>query len=255
MDANEKTNEFTGQTVEEAIELGLSDLGVTREQVEVTVVDEGRSGFLGIGNREAVVQMRVKESTSVQEAAVPAAALEETGVDETDDDESFDDLENLPDPDLLEEEEVAGEVLETLFAKMGLRVSIDTSLGQPDELGKQVVNVVIVGDKLDDLIGPRGEGMVDLQFLSRLMVSQKLRRRVNFLIDINNYRGRKEEGLVKLANRMAEKVTQRGNPVTLEPMNSYERRLIHLALRESKRVYTRSVGEGHARRVRIYPKN
>jgi spoIIIJ-associated protein len=134
-------------------------------------------------------------------------------------------------------------------------IELESGLGETDELGKQVVTVRIRGTELDEMIGPRGEGLIDLQYLARLMVGQRLHRRVNFLVDINGYRSRKEEGLEKLANRMAQKAIKRQKPITLEPMNSYERRLIHMSLRNSREVHTRSVGEGQNRRVRIFPSN
>lgn len=272
MSAKGKAIEISADSVDEAIQKGLLVLGVSRSEIDYEIVDEGRSGFLGIGNRLANIRIWVKGSqVDVFEAAETVAAeKEEEAVSEPPaaeitaeageeveppavDDMEFDDLENLPDPYLLEEEEVAVDVLTTLFDKMQLDVEINSQLGEADELGKQAVTVDIRGEDLDPLVGSRGEGVIDLQFLARLMVGQQLRRRVSFMVDVNGYRHRKEEGLEKLALRMADKVTKRQKPITLEPMNSYERRLIHMSLRDQAKVYTRSVGEGTSRRVRIYP--
>ncbi|MDJ0754040.1 MAG: RNA-binding cell elongation regulator Jag/EloR [Ardenticatenaceae bacterium] len=275
MSAKGKAIEISADSVDEAIQKGLLVLGVTRSEIEYEIVDEGRSGFLGIGNRLANIRIWVKggqgDNSEVVETAVvekeeeavpeppaaeitPEAGVEvEPAVPAAVEDMEFDDLENLPDPYLLEEEEVAVEVLTTLFDKMQLDVEIKSQLGEADELGKQAVTIDIRGEDLDPLVGSRGEGVIDLQFLARLMVGQQLRRRVSFMVDVNGYRHRKEEGLEKLALRMADKVTKRQKPITLEPMNSYERRLIHMSLRDQAKVYTRSVGEGASRRVRIYP--
>lgn len=268
--AKGKSIEISGDSVEEAIQKGLLVLGVSRDDIEYEIVEEGRSGFLGIGNRHANIRIWVKgEEAEAPAPARPseddepeeAEAFEPEGVSASETavtpdheaDNEFDDLEDLPDPYLLEEEEVAVEMLSTLFDKMGVEVEIASLLSEADELGKQAVTIDVRGDELEPLVSGRGENMVDLQYLTRLMVGQKLHRRVSFLVDINGYRSRKEEGLEKLASRMAEKVIKRQKPITLEPMNSYERRLIHMSLRDMPNVYTKSVGEGVSRRVRIYP--
>jgi len=173
--------------------------------------------------------------------------------DEFDDFDELDDLDDLPDPELLEESEVAKDVLDELFGKMDIDVDVSSKLSEKDDLDKQIVEVSIEGTDSEDLIGEDGEVMSALQYVGRLMVSHRLQRRVDFTIDVDGHRHKKEAGLSKLAERMASKVIKRQKPVTLEPMNSYERRLVHMALRDHDDVYTKSVGEGRERRVRIYP--
>ncbi len=137
---------------------------------------------------------------------------------------------------------------------MQVEATISSHLTEPDDLtGKQLPVVDINGDDLGVLIGPRGETLDSLQYISRLMVGHSTRQRANFVIDIEGYRERREQALSRLAERMANKAVKRGSPVTLEPMPAYERRIIHMALRESKDVKTESTGEGNRRRVRIYP--
>lgn len=263
MSAKGKSIEISGDSVEEAIQKGLLVLGVSRDQIEYEIVDEGRSGFLGIGNKLANIRIWVKgkgasaaDQSTAEENGVeppvttlPAEPLPAAPAEEAE----FDDLEDLPDPYLLEEEEVAVDILHTLMEKMGIEVEIESKLSEADDLGKQAVVINVKGEGLEPLVSGRGENMVDLQYLTRLMVGQKLQRRVTFLVDVNGFRNRKEEGLEKLAMRMAEKVNRRQKPITLEPMNSYERRLIHMSLRDRDDVYTKSVGEGSSRRVRIHP--
>lgn len=273
MNPKGKSIEISGDSVEEAIQKGLLVLGVSRDEIDYEIVEEGRSGFLGIGNKHANIRIWVKgnqeppaaeakapvevEDGALQADEAPTASSTPTSEKGSDADAAvdldFDDLEDLPDPYLLEEEEVAVDMLTTLFEKMGVDVQIESSLSEADELGKQAVTIDVRGEELDPLVSGRGGSMVDLQYLTRLMVGQKLHRRVTFLVDVNGYRSRKEEGLEKLANRMADKVKNRQKPITLEPMNSYERRLIHMSLRDIPEVYTKSVGEGPSRRVRIYP--
>ena len=250
--------EVKGETVDEAVSEGLSELGLDRSEVEVIVVDEGRKGFLGLGNREATV--RLVSSAETEEVAdeknkevTPESTKEQTIME--DEFDEFDDLDALPDPELLEEEETANEIISQLLERMAFDVTVETKLAPPDDLGKQVIEVNVEGEDLEALIGRRGEILADLQYLCRLMVSQRLRRRVDFVIDVDGYRRQREEGLTRLAERMADKVIRRNRPVTLEPMPPYERRLIHVALREHEFVYTKSIGSGNDRRVRIFPKN
>ena len=139
---------------------------------------------------------------------------------------------------------------------MQIQASITTRQTEPDDLtGERRWVIDIRGDDLGILIGPRGETLNSLQYLSRLMVGHALRKRPKFIIDVEGYRERRELALARLAERMATKTIQRGRPVSLEPMPPNERRIIHITLREDDRVYTESAGEGDRRRVRIYPKN
>lgn len=265
--------EVKGESVEEAVAEGLSTLGLSRSEVEVIVVDEGRKGFLGLGNREAVVRLVL--STGVEgghdagfttsptieplangdretaDVSNGKTAEEETTVFE----DEFDELDALPDPELLEEEEVTREVLQQLLEKLGVEATVETAISDPDDLDKQVIEVNVAGEGLQNLIGRNGETLTDLQYITRLMVSQRLRRRVDFVIDVDGYRRKREEGLTRLAERMAEKVVARQRAVTLEPMSPYERRIIHMALRDHQFVYTKSVGSGTDRRIRIWLKS
>lgn len=250
--------ETSGETVEAAVQQGLAILGVEREAVDVEVLDEGRAGFLGMGHRDASVRLTVKlpgseRITAEAEPTPTPSAPAETPTASFDEFDELDDLEDLPDPELLEEEETAQYILSQLVEKLDLDAHVESALSEKDDLGKQVVELDIIGEDLGELIGRRGETLSSLQYLSRLMVSQQLRRRVDFQIDINGFRQQREDGLSRLAERMAEKVVRRGKSVTLEPMTPYERRLIHVSLRKNTAVTTRSIGQGDSRRVQIHP--
>ncbi len=255
--------ETSGETVEAAVRQGLTILGLERDAVEIEVLDEGRGGFLGMGHRDASVRLTVKgpegegkaapsEPAPAEPKPEPTEVAEPTAEIEDEFDE-LDDLEDLPDPELLEEEETAQYIVAQLIDKLGLDAHVDSDLSEKDDFGKQVVELDVDGEDLGELIGPRGETLSSLQYLTRLMVSQQLRRRVDFQIDINGFRQQREDGLARLAARMAEKVVRRGQSVTLEPMSAYERRLIHVHLRDNTAVTTRSIGQGDSRRVQIHP--
>lgn len=280
--------EARGANVEAAIDAGLRRLGMSRDQVTVTVVDEGSRGLLGIGSREAVVRLKavaaappapspaprpvapppqrpplppapaprpeppaIREQTPVRPAPPPPPAIAPPALPA----EAEDAAAPATADELAAEGEAAVEVLSELLDKMHVTARVSVSQSEPDDLTGQRVNVVAInGEDLTMLIGPRGETLDALQFLGRLMVAHKLHRRANFVVDVEGYRQRRVQALTRLAERMADKARQRGEPISLEPMTAYERRIIHMALRDVADVYTESAGEGKQRRVRIFPK-
>lgn len=211
--------EISAKTVEEAVELAVKSLGASREEVEVVVLKKGRPGFLGLGGEEAVVRVTRLQSEEMESAAVV----------------------------------VAKEVLEKLLSLM--KVSASVGEKRPcfleGEEGRAPVGLDITGEDLGILIGRRGNTLSSLQYLVYLIVSHQLKARVHVTIDVEGYRERRYEALKNLALRVAERVGDTGQPVTLEPMPANERRIIHLALRDYPEVMTESIGEGEARKVTI----
>jgi spoIIIJ-associated protein len=251
MSLNKKEVEMSGPDVEAAIEAGLVQLGVGRNDVIIEVVDEGSKGLLGIGSREAVVRL-----TSMVQPAPPIRTkpehppLEKSAPTFT---KHSEDPESEFDPE--EEKGVAVETIRTMLDKMGVEADVTSRLTEPDDLTNKQLNVVeIQGDDLGLLIGPRGETLNSIQYITRLMVGHTLRRRAEFVVDVQGYRQRREQALSRLAERMAKKVSARRRPVSLEPMPPHERRIIHMTLRNEEDVYTQSTGEGRRRKVRILPK-
>jgi len=258
--------EVTGPDIDEAISTGLQKLGVSRDQVEIEIIDEGRRGLLGIGGREAVVSLKVVTAPKpASKPTKPQAKPQPPQVEEPQAKEPVDPsppeprsqekvaLEAVAPP--AEESDTAATLVRELLDLMKVDATVSTDLTEPDDLtGKQLAIVDIKGDDLSVLIGPRGETLDALQYISRLMVGHRLQQRAHFVIDIEGYRERRQQALTRLAERMAAKAVKRGNPVTLEAMPAHERRIIHMALRESPEVKTESTGEGKRRRVRIYPR-
>ncbi|MCB9461635.1 MAG: Jag N-terminal domain-containing protein [Anaerolineaceae bacterium] len=166
-----------------------------------------------------------------------------------------------PAPDELPDDQVdAGalvgrEVLAELLARMGME---ETQVGirkaeptRDDEETHWVLNVS--GKNVNRLIGRRGETLASLQYVTRLIVSRKHDEHVNLIVDAGQYKDSRSEKLVDLAERMAERAVEQNRTITMEPMPPNERRIIHLALRERDDVETKSVGEGHSRKVTITP--
>jgi spoIIIJ-associated protein len=271
--------EARGDNVEEAIESGLSQLGVKREAVNVEVIEEGSRGFLGLGSRPAVVRLTVKEqpatpaarprSEPTAAAKPPAAAPVTGGVQTTWPPppateavvETVEKVETAAPTAIVSEEErqaelaTAVDVVQTLLARLHVQANVSGRLLEPDDVtGEQLPVIDIRGRDLGVLIGPQAETLNSLQYIARLMVGHRLQRRANFIMDVEAYRERRHQALARMAERMADKVIRGGRAISLEPMPANERRVIHVTLRDHNQVYTQSIGEGRRRQVRIHPK-
>jgi spoIIIJ-associated protein len=153
--------------------------------------------------------------------------------------------------------ETARDVLENLLELMNLPATVEMSdeFTVIDEDGNaSSVGLNILGDDLGILIGRRGQTMVSLQHVVRLIVSHKIQSRIPIVLDVEGYKQRRCEGLRDLAMRLAEQVNNRKMPFTMEPMSAFERRVIHLALADHPDVVTESTGFGESRKVVITPK-
>lgn len=261
MAENMQEIEVHGANVEEAIKSGLQQLGIGRDEAEIEILDEGSSGFLGLGGRQAVVRLSVKASGDVVAVEEMATTEAEVGAYEKEiaPEPILEEVEEAPEFDehIIDEEEsaVAVEVVTNLLEMMYIEATTSTRLTEPDErTGEQRLVIDIHGDDMGVLIGPRGDTLNSFQLVARLMAGHAIRRRPGFIVDVEGYRERREQALARLAERMANKAVGRGKPISLEPMPPNERRIIHITLRDDDRVYTESSGEGPRRRVRIYPR-
>jgi spoIIIJ-associated protein len=247
----------SGKTVDDAIANGLAMLGVRRDQVDVEVITEGSRGVLGFGAENAQVRLLVKPAPQPKPAAPPPSPvpLAEPEIQES---EPEPPPVSQPEPatDEATPERLGQEFLVDLLKLMGVRASVQSMLGyELAEEGQEPPTVLnITGDDLGILIGRRGETLRALQYLIRLMVSHRLKRWSDLVVDVEHYRVRRRQALENLATRVAERVAETGRTQALEPMPSYERRLVHIALRNHPDVKTQSVGEGERRKVTIVPK-
>jgi len=249
--ASEKESvEISARTVEEAIDLGLSELGLTRDQVEIEVVNPGRGGVLGIGAEDARVRIVAvpqkpladAEFISFEEELETLALLPETVS-----------VSELPDPEVAE---LAIDLLQGLLDRMKVHAQVIARLGNDlAEEGEEPSLILdVTGNDLGILIGRRGETLRALQYMTRLMLSRELERWEPVIVDVESYRVRRRRSLRQLANRMADRVAFSQQRVVLEAMPANERRIIHIALRDHPQVTTTSVGEGDHRKVTILPK-
>jgi spoIIIJ-associated protein len=223
-----KSIEISARTVAEAIQLALAQLGKDRDEVAIEVLEAGNE------EEEALVRVTAvdDEEDVVPEAPAPAAG-------------NVDQIARRILEDLLERMDIHGYVT-------AVRSTVPGQKGEPED----TITLHVEGadeEAMGLLIGRRGETLRSLQFMVNLLVSRKVQKWPQVVVDVGNYRQRRQESLEGLARRMAERVRQSGRPLTLEPMGAYERRIVHLALRADPTVYTESSGEGENRKVVIYP--
>jgi spoIIIJ-associated protein len=237
------TLEAIGATVEDAISRGLEALNTTRDRVTIAVLDPGGKAAPGQRPREARVQLTLNEPRPEPES--PAVQPEPA-----------------PDAPTVSNEEVLSlaqqalrELLDRLQVKANVTARWAEAADEQDEEDGPPLVLDIRGDDLGVLIGRRGETLSSLQYITRLIVSQKISGNVNLVVDVEGYKARREQQLRQLAQRMAERVASTRKPIALEPMPPSERRIIHLTLRDHPVVTTESVGRDEDRKVTIILKS
>ncbi len=220
--------EASGKNVEEAVESALNTLGLDRSQVEIEVLNEGKSGLLGWGGEEAKV--RVSPLTSTEKV-------------ERTEDGSSESADTIAD--------TATDVLKELLSLMNVEAKVEV-VGNGNEQSPFVIEITD-GD-LGILIGRRGQSLTALQYIVNFIVSRKLGSNARVGIDVAGYRKRRQAELESLALRVADLVKNSRRSITLESMPALERRIIHIALRDEPGVTTGSVGFGDSRKVVVSPK-
>jgi len=199
------------KTVDEALLTGLRTMGLSIDDVTYEVLEEGSKGFLGLGAKDAVVRIVEKESKEREAKAFLTGMLE----------------------------------------RLGVKVNITMESTMEDV--KQI-KIKLHGKDAGLLIGKRGQTLDSIQYLVSLVVNRKGGPDTEYtrvILDIDGYRAKREDVLIKLANRLADKAVRTGRRVTLEPMNPQERRIIHTTLQDHAKVYTYSEGEDPYRNIII----
>jgi spoIIIJ-associated protein len=255
--------ETSAVDIEAAIDLGLQELGVSRESVIVEILEEPSRGLLGIGARQARVRLTTAAPSRPMpppEAAPPVdkrpsrPPVDEAEYEEIDSQAILAAMQPADETELDDDARIGLATLQELLTKMQITAQV-TVYRAPITEGEQTPWVLqIRGRDLGVLIGRRGETLTALQYITRLIASRELQRRINIVVDVEGYKSRREEMLRRLAKRMADQAVQTGRTVVLEPMPPYERRIVHLALRDDPQVSTESIGEGDHRKVTIVPR-
>lgn len=200
--------EVSAKTVNEAITEACRKLSVTSDRLDYQVIEEGSSGFLGIGSRPAVIKAAVK----IEEVSAGDAA------------KNF---------------------LNDVFDAMKMDVVIDVAYNEEEKS----MDIELSGEEMGVLIGKRGQTLDSLQYLVSLVVNKEMEEYIRVKVDTENYRQRRKETLENLAKNIAYKVKKTRRPVSLEPMNPYERRIIHSTLQNDRSISTHSEGDEPFRRV------
>ncbi len=274
------STEFTASDVESAITQGLAQLGLIRADVRIEILDEGAKGVLGIGARQARVRLTPYEDTTAprpapQTPAKPAMTNDSDDVDDAADaydDELDDALSDDMDADdayadedadgdtadgapMIEGQEFAVEIVRNILDKMGFKraTAVGRSLLPMDDADQPSITIDINVEERDEegFLAHNGEALQALQTIVQTMWSHKTKSNVRINVDVNGYKARRQERLMKMAARMAERVVESGRTITLEPMPAFDRRIVHMVLRDHPHVYTESLGEGLSRKVQI----
>ncbi len=257
------TLEVIAPSIEEAIEKGLKELGLSRDDVDAEVLDEGSRGLFGLGSRQVRVRLSVKSPEARDQQPEESGSEEDEIDEESDISESKEEFASITpseevEKDLEEEQRVliiAKETVVELLDKMKINAEVNAYYGEADdEQSKIPLHVDINGDDLSILIGRRAETLNALQYIVSLIIGKELSRHVPLVVDVEGFRKRRERELRQLARRVAEQVASTGRRHALEPMPANERRIIHIELRDHPDIYTESFGEQPKRKVNIIPK-
>ena len=215
-----QTYEFEGKTTEEAIENAARKLNLPVEDLNIDVIEPGSAGIFGlVGGRKAKIKVTLKSTPEPEEGA------------ETD------------------EVKFARETLEKILSLIPVEANV-----QADRMEDHIV-LSIVGDRSGLLIGRKGKTLDALQYIVTKIVNKALDKKINVVVDAENYRKRRTDSIVQLALKMGEKAKRIKKPVATNPLNPHDRRLVHLALKDDEELETRSRGEGLLKKVVIMPKN
>ncbi len=264
----------SAKTVDDAITEALIQLGVTSDRLEYEVIEKGSAGFLGIGMKQAVIEARrkpelkeekveepvVEEPVKAEPKKVEAVQPQKAAAEKKADEPQKAAFEKAVEKEVKEEVkketklvevqpqtiEAVEDFLKNTMKAMDMEVELKTEIDQDGALC-----VDMSGEHMGILIGKRGQTLDSLQYLANRVANKHQEGYVRVKLDTENYRARREETLRHLAKNIAHKVKRNRRPVALEPMNPYERRIIHSALQSDPYVMTHSEGEEPFRKVVI----
>ena len=282
-------SEKYGNDIDEAVELALKDLKVSKDEVDIEVLEEPSKGCLGLGSKLAKVRVTIKQAEESETYATAEEIYKETvaelssdnnGSEETEkeserkkankksgngqkkqsknrksneekisDNDQQSKRKSIADerPEGLEpaDDHIAVDFLKKTTEEMGMNLTFSCMANEEN------VYIDIKGEDAGNIIGKRGQTLDAVQYLTSLVVNKDSSKYIRVILDAENYRAKREKTLQQLADRLAAKVVRTRRSVRLEPMNPYERMVIHAALQGNKKVTTRSEGEEPYRRLII----
>ncbi|WP_028784477.1 RNA-binding cell elongation regulator Jag/EloR [Thalassobacillus devorans] len=240
----------TGQTVEEAVQSALEQLQTSRDLVEVDIIDEGKKGFFGFGSKPSIVKVS-KVDAKAEDEQIESSSEQEKNTEAEVKPEIKDEPEiNVTAKKMDQQEksiEEAERYIKEIAEQMGAPVEVKTTLHGRD------IHFELIGEKIALLIGKRGQTLNALQYLLHLTINRNTNQYYTAVLDAEGYRDRRKDTLETLASRLSEKALRTNQDVKLEPMPSYERKIIHTALQNNQQVETYSAGNEPKRYVVIRP--
>ena len=242
--------QVSAKTVEDAVLEAAMKLATTREHLEYEVISKGSAGFLGFGAKDAVIKARALTDEEIENAEVKAEPVEEVKQEvkkaEPVKEVKVEKTEEPVKKAVAAGKEISAEdLLKDVFKAMDMVVDIKVTENKEEN----TLDIELSGEEMGVLIGKRGQTLDSLQYLVSLVVNKYSEEYIRVKIDTENYRERRKETLENLARNIAYKVKRTRKTVSLEPMNPYERRVIHSALQNDRYVTTHSEGEEPYRRV------
>jgi spoIIIJ-associated protein len=215
-----ETYEFEGKTTEEAIENAARKLNLPVEDLNIDVIEPGSAGIFGlVGGRRAKIKVTLKSAPEAEQSSA------------------------------MHEVRLAQETLEKILSMIPVEANVQT-----DRMEDNIV-LNIVGDRSGLLIGRKGKTLDALQYIVTKIVNKAIDKRINVVVDSENYRKRRKDSITQLALKMGDKAKKTKKPVATNPLNPHDRRLVHLALKDDDDLETKSRGEGLLKKVVIIPKN
>lgn len=254
-----KSIEKVAKTVDDAITEALIELGASTDEVNIEIISKGSKGLLGFGAKDAKVRVTLKEIEEYKEELqleevkpeVSKAMIQPKANLSSTSDELVGDSEDTVIATREEVEQViknAEDFLDKLLKKMDVECTIHSEI-----LNNNRISIGLEGKNMGIIIGKRGETLDAVQYLLNIVANKERKEYIKIMLDTENYRARREETLRKLAFKLSKKVQKSRKPIILEPMNPYDRRIIHSALQDSKFVKTHSEGKEPFRKVVITP--
>ena len=258
--------EKVGKTVNDAITEALIELGASTEEVDIEIISKGSKGFIGFGAKDAKVRVTLKAPVEVEpqveeipevkedvkvtslnkvtEEVVPPSPNEMNNEEKKDSEDAV----VVTKDEITHVQQLAEEFLYKLLKEMNIEAVVKSEIVNNNRL-----SINLEGKNMGVIIGKRGETLDAIQYITNIVANKGRTEYVKIMLDTENYRARREETLKRLAYKLSRKAQQSKRPIVLEPMNPYDRRIIHSALQDSKIVKTHSEGKEPFRRVVITP--
>lgn len=237
--------EFEGKNIEKAIKKACDKLKISKEDLKYTVVSHGSTGMFGVvGSKKAKISVTIPEKDEDLTSKVKHQS------DSNKKGQRISNQTEAPNDDVLTDEliEIGEDILRHIVDIITADASIST-----EKLSNRILYKISGGNSAV-LIGKHGQTLEAIQYIVEKCVNKQSRERVRVQIDVNGYLEKRKASLEGLAARLAEKSKNNGKPITVGKMNAYERRIVHMALKDDGEVRTQSMGNGSIRKLMIFPK-